>query len=83
MVRVFPTVLMLDIYFSSQFLCISEGIHVRQNGNIKIHLLMKLLDMLLGFKLYTLLVRGSIALGGASKAHSREKRYKGEGPPLQ
>lgn len=74
MVRVIPILLMLDIYFSFQLLLISKGINVGQNGNIKIHLLMELLAMLLGFKLHKLLVRGSIALGGASEMHGREKR---------
>lgn len=65
--RVFSTVLMLDVYISSQFLLLSKGINTGKNGNTRIHSLMKLFAMQFGSKLYKLFVRGSIALGEVSE----------------
>lgn len=54
--RVFSTILMLDVYISSQFLLISKGINMGKNANTRIHPLMKLLAMKSAAKLYKVFV---------------------------
>lgn len=52
-----------------------------KNRNTRIHSLMKLLAMMLGSKLYKLLIRGSSALAGASETPGIEKDKIGTGTP--
>lgn len=58
--RVFSTILMLDIYISSQL--ISKGINMGKNANIRIHSLMKLLAMKFAAKLYKVFVNLYVSL---------------------
>lgn len=59
---VFSTILMLDIYISSQFLLISKGINMGKNANTRIHSLMKLLAMKFAAKLCKVFVNLYVSL---------------------
>ena len=76
--RVYSTILMLDVYISSQFLLISKSINMGKNTNTRIHSLMKPLAMEFAAKLYKVFVNlcQFIALGEMSEntEHRREMK---------
>lgn len=78
--RVYSTILMLDVYISSQFLLISKGINMGKNANTRIHSLMKRLAMKFAAKLYKVFVSlcQFIVLGEMSENTEHRREMKSE-----